>query len=140
MPFCLEVAVAMNAQLATTHALTVLKCVSALMDYYMTFGVRPFPKEQARTACRNCCLLFRSLSDEARRLGTQTWCIKPQMHMFQELGEYQTETLGDPSGFWAYKDEDFVGLCATVGASRGGGGQASTTPERVIARIRALTS
>ena len=59
--------------------------------------------------------------------------------MFQELGEFQTETLGDPSTFWAYKNEDFVGLCATIGFSRGGGSTAATIPMRVIIRVRGMS-
>ena len=139
LPFALEVAAAMYANDSSTHFLTMYKCVTALMDYYMTFGVVPFPVAAAKAATQNFCILHRALHDEARRAGAVTWNIKPKLHMFQELGEYQIDVLGDPSGFWAYKDEDFVGLCATIGASRGGGSTATTTPERVIARIRALS-
>ena len=139
LPFALEVAAAMYANDSSTHFLTMYKCVTALMDYYMTFGVVPFPVAAAKAATQNFCSLYRALHDEARRAGAVTWNIKPKLHMFQELGEYQIDVLGDPSGFWTYKDEDFVGLCATIGASRGGGSTATTTPERVIARIRALS-
>ena len=62
------------------------------------------------------------------------------MHMFQEFGEFQTEELGDPSSFWAYKDEDFVGLIATIGFSRGGAHKADTAPRRIIERLRRLAS
>ena len=140
VPFALEVTAAMHAKLGTTHSLTVYKCVSALMDYYMTFGVHPFPAAAAKAATLNFCILYRALHDEARRSGAMTWNIKPKLHMFQELGEYQVDVLGDPSGFGAYKDEDFVGLCATIGSSRGGGSTATTTPTRVISRIRALSA
>ena len=77
--------------------------------------------------------------EEARRLNKLTWRIKPKLHMFQELREFQTETLGDPSTFGTYKDEDFVGLCATIGFSRGGGSTAATTPVRVITRVRGMS-
>eukprot|EP00974_Lingulodinium_polyedra_P126470 11198363-Lingulodinium_polyedra.AAC.1 len=58
--------------------------------------------------------------------------------MFQELGEFQTEELGNPRLFWAYKDESFVGFIAELAKSRGGGSVASTTPLKVVQRYRAL--
>ena len=85
------------------------------------------------------CVLFVVLSEEARRLNKLTWRINPKLHMFQELREFQTETLSDPLTFWAYKDEDFVGLCATIGFSRGGGSTAATIPMRVITRVRGMS-
>ena len=39
----------------------------------------------------------------------KTWRIKPTIHMFMELGHFQTAQLGDPESYWAYKDEDFMG-------------------------------
>ena len=55
------------------------------------------------------------------------------------MGEFVIDDLGDPSSFWAHKDEDFVGLVASVGSSRGGGGgKADTAPRRIVDRIRAM--
>ena len=48
VPFALEVATAMHALLDTTHSLTVLQCVSALLDFCMTFGISPCPEATAR--------------------------------------------------------------------------------------------
>ena len=62
--------------------------------------------------------------------------IKPKFHMFQELAEWQTDTSGDPSRFWAYADESFVGIMGKVAFSRGGKRLATTTPENVIAKYR----
>lgn len=140
VPFGLEVATALHAAHQTTHSFTMLQCVSALMDFYMCMGTRPFPAEHARNAVRNCCIFFVSLHEEAESLGKQTWRVKPKMHLFQELGEFQTDELGDPMSFWAYRDEDYVGLIASVGFSRGGANNATTAPERIIDRLRILSS
>ena len=55
-----------------------------------------------------------------------------------ELAE-QLQELDDPTYFWAYKDEDFVGLVASIGESRGGVSNPATTPERIVQRIRILS-
>ena len=138
VPFGLEVAASMHANFNNSHTITILQCLSSLMDFYMCLGVSPFPKSKAQNACRNTCIFYAALADEAVSNEIIAWKIKPKFHIFQECGEYQTHELGDPQSFWAYQDEDWVGLGATIGRSRGGGGTASTTPERVVQRLRAL--
>ena len=133
-----EVAAAMHAFFKDDYSLTAWKSVSALLDLMMCFGAKPFPVAAAKRATQACCMLFAALSQEAQRLGKQTWRIKPKLHMLQELGEFQVDEMGDPSLFWAYKDEDYVGLCATIGFSCGGGGSAATTPQCIVDRFRAL--
>eukprot|EP00969_Alexandrium_andersonii_P229693 10143837-Alexandrium_andersonii.AAC.1 len=38
----------------------------------------------------------------------------------QELLEYQAQELGNPSSFWNYQDEDFMGWIKDFATSRGG--------------------
>ena len=140
VPFALEIATAMHANGPNDHTLTVLRLVSALMDFYMTLGVRPYPVELAKKACRAVCLLYVALNEEAVAAGKDAWRVKPKLHIFQEMGEYQTEQLGDPKSYWCYTDEDFVGLCSEIGFSRGGPSTAETTPGRVCDRFRALSA
>jgi hypothetical protein len=138
VPFGLELALAMEAHLGTPHALTVARLFSFLMDFYVACSTSPFSPEAAASSCRQCCLLWGALASEASQLGVCAWVIKPKHHLFQELGEYMTAEIGNPRDFWCYKDEDFVGFIAQVAASRGGGGNASTTPTRALQRYRAL--
>ena len=138
--FGFEISTAMHANYDNEHSLTVLRCVSAFMDFYMCLGVSPFPKNQAKLACRNTCIFYCALADEATASGINAWKVKPKLHIFQECGEFQTEELGDPQGFWAYADEDYVGFAAEVGESRVGGGNASTATDRIVARVRALSA
>ncbi len=73
VPFGLEIATALHAAEESAHTLTVLKCISALFDFYMCLGVSPFPKEEAQRAVRNCCifsnLCMTKLNRTARRPG-----------------------------------------------------------------------
>ena len=75
----------------------------------------------AKKTSRSFCMMYKALSDESRRIrGTDIyWKIKPKLHMFQELAEYQSQVLGNPKLFWTYVDEDFVGWIATLAKSRG---------------------
>eukprot|EP00974_Lingulodinium_polyedra_P035515 3408349-Lingulodinium_polyedra.AAC.1 len=59
--------------------------------------------------------------------------------MFQELIEYQSQTLGNPKLYWNYADEDYVGWVATIATSRGGPKQAATLAKKVLDRYRAMT-
>ena len=53
--------------------------------------------------------------------------------MFQDMAPYQSLELGNPKGFWEYKDDDLVG--------RWGGPCAHTSQvDSVILRYKALAS
>ncbi len=67
------------------------------------------------------------------------WRRKPKFHLMIHLAEKQIYESGDPSKFWSYADEDFVGLVGQVGMARGGKRIATTTPQNVMDKYRALT-
>eukprot|EP00969_Alexandrium_andersonii_P252830 11173904-Alexandrium_andersonii.AAC.1 len=56
------------------------------------------------------------------------------MHMMQELLEYQAKELGNPSSFWNYKDEDYMGWVSSFATSRGGPVGPATTALQVLQR------
>ena len=62
----------LHASQQTSHSLTVLKLLTALMDFYMAFGVKPFPRECAKKATQTACVLYTALSKESVRLGKAT--------------------------------------------------------------------
>ncbi len=105
-PFALEVAIAVNAFKKDEHSASVLKCISGLMDLYMTFGLEPYPIEIAKAAVQRTAMAYVDLHNEATDADISGWAIKPKFHLFMELGEFCLEDLGDPSAYWAYKDED----------------------------------
>ena len=95
--------------------------------------------EAGRATCRKCCVLYAALSREAAGAGQPLlWRIKPKMHMFQEMAEYQALELGHPSRWWTYMDESFVGEVANMATSRGGPKAAATTSKRTMQRYIAL--
>ena len=140
VPFALEIAIALRAAADSEHSFNVLQCVSALMDFYMCLGVRPFPMDCAREAGRKLSLSYQHLHEEATASGMQRWAVKPKHHIFMELIEFQLDELGDPMSYWCYRDEDHVGKIAHLGESRGGRGSAALTAARVIKHIRGLST
>jgi hypothetical protein len=136
--FGVELAQEMDETLKSTWSKTLLGCFSALLDCYQCMGHRPFESSVCADSCRRFLMLYKSLGNNASE--SWAWLVKPKFHMVQELCEYMTEEIGNPSNFWAYRDESFVGFIAEVGMSRGGKNNAETTPGRVVKRYRALCS
>ena len=107
-----------------------------LLAFYNTFGKQPFDKALAASSAKSFCMLYKQL--HVHHAPGDLFALKPKFHLFIELAEWQTEEIGDPSRFWCYQDDDFVGWVAKLATSRGGGRSASTTPTNVVARYRAL--
>ena len=89
--FGFEISTAMHANDNNERNLTVLRCINALMDFYMCLGVPQFPKNQAKLACRNTCIFYCALADEATASGINAWKVKPKLHMFQDCCAFQIE-------------------------------------------------
>lgn len=104
-----------------------------LYKFYACMGVEPFNPEKAADAAKRFLVLYSDISDMT---ADNLWRIKPKFHMLQELAEFQAQTSGDPSRFWAYQDESFVGIIAKMAHSRGGKRSAVTTPEGLIDKYR----
>ena len=134
--FGVELAQEMDETLNSTWSKTLLGCFSALLDCYQCMGHRPFESSVCADSCRRFLMLYKSMRNNAS--DERLWKVSPKFHMVQELCEYMTEEIGNPSNFWAYRDESFVGFIAEVGMSRGGRNNAETTPGRVMKRYRAL--
>ena len=58
--------------------------------------------------------------------------------MMQELLEYQSHELGNPRGYWEYRDEDFVGLVSRLAVRKGGPATPKACARGVLQRYRAL--
>ena len=56
--------------------------------------------------------------------------------MMAELGVFMVHAVGEPSLFWCYLDEDFVGHIGKTAFSMGGKIVASTTPTTVLRKYR----
>lgn len=141
MPFAVEIAQELHAADPSVHNATILQMVSGLFDLYMMMGLEVWPAELASSTSRKVGLLYKALSDESIGKGQDwRWRMKPKWHLFAELFSQQAPQRGDPSLFWTYADEDFVGYCAQIARSRGGPRSAAVTARKVIERYRALES
>ena len=97
-----------------------------------------FNAEALATSSRELCILWSTLEDAASTAGKLLWVKKPKVHLFQELCEYQARNLGSPEQFWTYRDESWCGHMSTAAKRRGGQKHASTVPERLLSRFRAM--
>ena len=122
VPFVVECARKMHEEMDDMHSFTVFRCVASLADYYMLMSLDEWKPALAKQACRQFCVLYKALSDEASAKYNHDvfWRLKPKFHMFQEMAEYPGFVLGNPRTFWNYMDEDFVGWVASMAKSRGG--------------------
>lgn len=135
----LHLACEISAEFAMTDQSVLHSTISAtfakLFDYQMSLGVTPFHHEACAKACRDCCTLYKGISDNT---PSNLWKIKPKIHMFQELCEYMAPMLRDPSNYWNYRNESYVGFISSVSSSRGGVRTAAKNPKNVLQKCRAL--
>ena len=87
---------------------------------------------------RTFCELYGALGREATRQGSVCWRPKPKFHLAQELMEFQQYQMGNPVGFWNYRDEDSMRLVSDLAHQRGGKTSATRTSEQVMQRYRVL--
>ena len=112
-----------------------------LYAFYKEMSKDTYDMEQGATHARQCCLLYRQLRDEALNSGHEwSWRIKPKMHLWLEMAEFQGRESGNPRRFSAYQDEDFVGFIASIARSRGGRREIATLASNVIKRLLRLCS
>lgn len=137
--FAVEFAQEYHEKVNSRHSLVVYQMVSALFDLYMAMSLADYDASMVGTATRKFLVLYESLNKEAQKKGDfNAWRMKPKMHLVQEMGEFQSQELGNPRLFWCYRDESFVGFIATIVSSRGGGGTCHTNPLTAIEKYRAL--
>ena len=105
------------------------------MDFYMQCSLPEFDADQAAAACQTFCTAYAALAREAsKKKQGKAWTMKPKIHMFQELAEYQAKELGNPADFWNYKDEDFMRLVSAISGRKGGAVHAASSAEGALTR------
>ena len=138
VPFSVDLSQMMSENVGGTsaHYNQLIDLCRHLVAFYMTFGMQPYDVKAASRHARSFCLLYASFN--AKTDDPLFWRIKPKFHLFIHLAEMQCFESGDPSRFWCYKDEDFVGIIAQYAGARGGKRIPSTTPRNVIDNYRGL--
>ena len=140
VPFAFQLSVQMAEQDPSEHCKTMLRMMSALLSYYQMVDSSEFPQEEVAKACRETCILFKALRDEARKDSgedTKLWKLSPKFHMWIESSEFQSAELGSPRHYWCYRDEDFVGWASQLANSRGGANTCAHSALRLIQKYRA---
>ena len=117
---------------------TIAACASCLLEFYVLLDQEEWRAGHGAEVARRYCLLYAALSGQAD--DDRYWRMKPKLHMFQELAEFQVYDLGHPARFWTYMDESFVGLVAKLAMSRGGPRNAAAAAKTVLDRYRALSA
>ena len=137
VPFGVFLAMEINDARQDAHGLLVVRVATSLFELYSLFHQKPIDAQLIGNTCRQLCLLYSSLHDEAAE--EILWKVKPKFHMMIELCEYQVENFGSPEEFWAYRDESFVGFVAEFSRKRGGAANACSSCEAVLNRYAALS-
>ena len=104
-----------------------------LLEFYQCMGTEVFDPDRAATSAKSFLILY---SDVGKNTADNLWLLKPKFHMFQEMAEFQSRSGGDPSRFWCYSDESFIGVLSKMAFSAGGKRVASTTPRNLIDQYR----
>jgi hypothetical protein len=79
----------------------------------------PYDAARASELTETFSALYQALNKQAEAKGKVSWAVKPKFHMFQELMHFCQE-LGNPTEYWCYQDETWVGMAARMASARGG--------------------
>ena len=82
----------------TLHTSLVLQLAQVLMKIYQCMD-ECWDNDMASKLSMMMGCIYVKLSDEADMEGTNTWRIKPKLHMFLELLECQSKEFVNPRGF-----------------------------------------
>ena len=137
-PFAVHLAQELHLKYDTEHTLHVLQCATALMDFYKVLS--DWQCGDVAGLCQVVCSEYSWLNQEAWLHSKNAWRIKPKFHMFQEMCQFQSFELGNPRGFWEYKDEDFVGWVSKLARRWGGPCTYTCQADSVFLRYRGLAS
>ena len=138
LPFVVSLAVEMASKRPGNERYhSIAACASCLLEFYVLLDQDEWRRDHAAEVSRRYCVLYTALSKASE--DDRYWRMKPNMHMFQELAEFQTADLGHPARFWCYQDESFVGMVAKLAMSRGGPMNAAAAAKNILNRFRALS-
>ena len=138
IPFAALLASEMAARHQTPYWITIGAVFDLLLSCCKHISSRPFVPEALADCSRKLCILWSSLENKAVAEGKLLWVKKPKVHLFQELCEFQVKEFGTPENFWTYRDESWCGHMSSAAKRRGGQKHASTVPERLLNRFRAM--
>ena len=135
VPIAVKLATQFHEHVGSVYSKTILDMLSRLLDFYMSIGIPAFDANTTFDIIQDFAVLMKALSKSKE--GAGTFYLKPKLHLMQELAR-DLFTSGDPSLYWTYLDEDFVGYISGMSGSRGGPRNPTSIPESVFQRYSAL--
>ena len=89
---------------------------TAMHGFNSSLGAGQFSEGRCASNAMRYLRAFKKLHDMFRvgltdriQIAHQPWHMRPKMHMLEHLALGTVPTHGDPSGFWCYADESYVG-------------------------------
>ena len=126
----------LHARHRSGHTRMVLELAQDLHEIYQVmcrnFEAGTLARLSTQVACK-----YTKLEVEAGRDGKLAQKSKPKLHMMQEFLEYQSHELGNPRGYWEYRDEDFVGPVSLLAVRKSGPATPKACARGVLERYRA---
>ena len=111
---------------------TVQHAARLLEACYSNLSPETFEHAHLQDSARKFCLQYVALEKFATDRGSNTWRVKPKLHMFLHMC---SECVSSPSQSWTYRDESFGGTMAAYIRSRGGPRSAKAAAQRALNRF-----
>ena len=138
IPFAALISREIADKSGSQYWVTIAEVMDRLLSCCKHISAQPFVPAALAQCSRELCVLWSCLEERAESAGSLLWRKKPKVHLFQELCEYQVNSFGTPELFWTYRDESWCGHMSSAAKRRGGQKHASTVPERLLNRFRAM--
>ena len=129
----------LNNNTKKKHTWHVLHCATALMDLYKCLGNLNGGAHHLGGLRQTVCEEYNWLNNEAWHTRRNVWHVQRKFHMFQ-YGTLPKPGIGQPQGFWACKDADFVGWVSKLAKRWGGPSTHTSQTDNVILRYKASAS
>jgi hypothetical protein len=125
------------------HCDLVVSLFEGFHGFVTSCSASPFSVATCRTAMYQYLQALQGLHDMWRvgvplaRWNKLPFHIRPKCHVCQHLVEEQILLFGSPSGFWCYRDEDFVGAMKCIANKTK---HPATLEKRMIEKLRILAA
>jgi hypothetical protein len=102
------------------HGDLLIALFEGLLAYHQSCAASPFSVDNCKSAMYRYLQSLEALNAMWRAgvplelQASLPFHLRPKAHLCQHLVEDKIQAYGSPSGFWCYRDEDFIGACKTI--------------------------
>lgn len=125
------------------HCDLLVELFEGLKGFTRSCSARPFVIHDCRTSMYRYLQALEGLHNLWRngappeRLAALPFHIRPKAHVCQHLAEEKIDAFGNPSSFWCYRDEDFVGSIKAIANKTK---HPATLEEKMLQKLRILAA